>query len=217
MDLERRRQFRDHVYEIFAEVGKALANGRRLVLLDLLCQAERSVDDIASETGLSVASVSQHLQILRAARLVASRREGVRVFYKVANPAAAELWRALRVFGEEELPAVDRVLHSYLADRDKYEAIAPDELRKLLADDAVVLIDVRPAIEFQSGHIPGALSMPVSELEARVHELPDDKEIVAYCRGRYCVYADDAVRELQERGFRARRLELSVQDWESLH
>jgi len=215
-DLDRRRQFRDHVYEVFAEVGKALANGRRLILLDLLCQAERSVDEISNETGLSVASVSQNLQILRAAGLVASRREGVRVYYSVANSAAADLWRALRVFGEQELPAVDRVVEGYLTDRDELDAITAEELGKRLEDGTVVLIDVRPAVEFESGHIPGALSVPIDELKSRVAELPDDKEVVAYCRGRYCVYADDVVRELKKRGFRARRLELSVQDWESL-
>jgi len=215
-DLDRRRQFRDHVYEVFAEVGKALANGRRLILLDLLCQAERSVDEISRETGLSVASVSQNLQVLRAAGLVASRREGVRVYYRVANDSAADLWRALRVFGEQELPAVDRVVEGYLTDRDGLDAITAEELGRRLEDGTVVLIDVRPAIEFESGHIPGALSVPIDELDARVGELSDDKEVVAYCRGRYCVYADDAVRELKKRGFRARRLELSVQDWESL-
>ena len=141
MDLKRRRQFRDHVYEVFAEVGKALANGRRLVLLDLLCQAKRSVDEISAETGFSVASVSQHLQILRAAGLAASRRDGVHVYYRVANSAAADLWRALRVFSEEELPAVDRVVESYLPDRLDEDMVTAAELRELLEKDDVVLID----------------------------------------------------------------------------
>ncbi len=207
------QQFRDHVYEVFAGVGKALANGRRLVLLDLLCQAERNVDDIAREAGLSVASVSQHLQVLRAAGLVASRRDGTKAFYRIANGAAADLWYALRSFGEAELPAVDRVVEAYLSDRDKLRAITAEDLDRGLRDGKMVLIDVRPRREFNEAHIPGAQSFPLRELEGRIDELPLGTEIVAYCRGRYCVHADEAVRKLETHGFRARRLELGVLDW----
>ena len=212
----RRQQFRDHVYAVFAGVGKALANGRRLVLLDLLCQAERNVDEIARETGLSVGSVSQHLQVLRGAGLVASRREGARVFYRMANEAAVDLWLALRSFGETELPAVNRVIEAYLSDREELHAITAEELETGLQEGSMVLIDVRPQREFEHAHIPGARSLPLGELEQRVRELPEGAEIVAYCRGRYCVFADEAVRTLVSHGFRARRLELGVQDWQHL-
>lgn len=213
LDASARQQFRELIYEAFASVGKALASGRRLVLIDLLCQGERNVEEIARETGLAFATVSQHLQILRRAGLIVARRDGARVFYRMAGEEAISLWRALRTFAEVELPAVDRVVATYLGDRDEFEAISADELRARLEEGTVVLLDVRPTREFEADHIPGARSIQIDELEARLDEIPEGSEVVAYCRGRYCVYADDAVRKLREHGFQARRLELAVYDW----
>lgn len=213
LDATQRQRFRDHIYDVFAGVGKALGSGRRLVLIELLCQGERNVEEIARETGLPFATVSQHLQILRRAGLIVARRDGARVFYRMAGEEAISLWRALRTFAEVELPAVDRVVATYLGDRDEFEAISADELRARLEEGTVVLLDVRPTREFEADHIPGARSIPIDELEARLDEIPEGSEVVAYCRGRYCVYADDAVRKLREHGFQARRLELAVYDW----
>jgi DNA-binding transcriptional ArsR family regulator len=208
-----KRAFKDRVYAVFAGVARALGNGHRLELLDLLAQAERSVEDLARLAGLSRANASQHLQVLRRAGLVATRRDGVRVFYRLSDDEAAELWRALRSFGEAEVPAVGHVVNRYLADRKDLEAIGTAELRERMSAGAVVLIDVRPEAEFLAGHIPGALSLPIDELPERLEELAGTQEIVAYCRGRYCVYSDEAVRLLRSRGFRACRLEVSFRDW----
>ncbi len=213
LDATQRRRFRDHIYDVFAVAGKALANGRRLILIEFLCQGERNVEELAQETGLPFATVSQHLQILRSSGLVVARRQGARVFYRMAGEEAVALWRALRTFAEVEVPAVDRVVNTYLSDRDELEAISADELRTRLEEGTVLLLDVRPTCEFDAGHIPGALSIPIDELEARLNEIPAGSEIVAYCRGRYCVYADDAVRKLREHGFQARLLELAAYDW----
>jgi rhodanese-related sulfurtransferase len=217
LDAIEKRAFKDQIYDVFAGIAKAMGNGHRLELIDLLAQAERSVEEIAHLAGLSTANASQHLQVLRRAGLVATRREGARVFYRLPDDGAAELWRALRSFGEKEVPAVEHVVNSYLGDRAELEAISVAELRERLSAGDVVLLDVRPAAEFEAGHIPGARSLPIEELERRLDEVPDDREIVAYCRGRYCVYSDEAVRLLRARGFRARRLETSVRDWEPVH
>jgi rhodanese-related sulfurtransferase len=217
LDAIEKRAFKDQIYGVFAGIAKALGNGHRLELIDLLAQAERSVEELAHLAGLSTANASQHLQVLRRAGLVATRREGARVFYRLSDDGAAELWRALRSFGEKEVPAVEHVVNSYLGDRAELEAISAAELRERLSAGDVVLLDVRPAAEFEAGHIPGARSLPIEELERRLDEVPDDREIVAYCRGRYCVYSDEAVRLLRARGFRARRLETSVRDWEPVH
>ena len=213
LDPTQRQRFRDHIYDVFAEAGKALANGRRLILIELLCQGERNVEELAQETGLPFATVSQHLQILRSSGLVVARRQGARVFYSMAGEEAVALWRALRTFAEVEVPAVDRVVNMYLSDRDELEAISADELRTRLEEGTVLLLDVRPTCEFDAGHIPGALSITIDELEARLDEIPASSEVVAYCRGRYCVYADDAVRKLRKHGFQARLSELAVYDW----
>lgn len=214
LDAMEKRAFKDQIYAVFADVAKALGNGHRLELIDLLAQSERSVEELAHLAGLSMANASQHLQVLRRAGLVATRREGTRVFYRLSDDKAAELWRALRTFGEGEVPAVEQLINSYLGDRRDLEAISAAELRDRLHAGEVLLLDVRPAIEYESGHIPEAKSLPIHELADRLEELPDDREIVAYCRGRYCVYSDEAVRLLRARGFEARRLELSARDWE---
>jgi rhodanese-related sulfurtransferase len=214
IDPTRKRAFKDQIYAVFADIGKALANGHRLELIELLAQAERGVDELAHLAGLSTANASQHLQVLRRVGLVKTRRDGVRIFYRLANDKAVELWRALRSFGEAEAPAIEQIVDSYLSDRDNLEAIDAAELRERMDAGEVVLLDVRPRVEFDAGHIPGARSLPIEELERRVDELPDDREIVAYCRGRYCVFSDEAVRLLRSRGFRARRFETGAVDWD---
>lgn len=210
---DRKRAFKNHAYAVFAGVGKALGNGHRLELLDLLAQCERPVDDLAREAGLSLANASQHLQVLRRAGLVEARRDGVRIHYRLSNDAVADLWRSLRQFAEHELPEIDRVVRTYASDRDMLEPVGVGELRRRVAGGDVILLDVRPAVEFAAGHIAGARSIPIEELPARLGELPAGQEIVAYCRGRYCVFADDAVRLLRANGFAARRLEAGVGDW----
>lgn len=174
---------------------------------------ERSVDDLAARTGMSVANTSQHLQVLKRAGLVAVRREGVRAYYRLSGEPAHRLWGTLRAYAESELPAVDQVVLTYLTDRDELDAIGSRELHERLHAGEIVLLDVRPAEEYAAGHIPGARSVPIDELEERIDALPEDKEIVAYCRGRYCVYSDEALRTLRARGFRVRRFEGSPRDW----
>jgi len=204
---------KNHVYALVATVGRALGNGHRLELLELLAQCERPVEDLAREAGLSVANTSQHLQVMRRAGLVTARRDGVRIYYRLANDAAAGLWRTLRQFAERELPEIDRIVTTYARSRESLEPIGLDELRRRLGEGDIVLLDVRPALEFEAGHIPGARSIPVDELPERLDELPAGQEIAAYCRGRYCVFADDAVRLLRANGFRARRAEADVPTW----
>lgn len=216
MDATRKRRFKDEIYETFSRVGKALSNGHRLELLDLLSQVERSVEDLAGRTGMSVANTSQHLQVLRRAGLVTARREGVRAYYRLTGESAYRLWSALRSYAEAEMPAIDQVVLEYLTDREELDAIGADELRRRLETGEVILLDVRPPEEYEAGHIPGARSLPLAELEERIDTLPDDKEIVAYCRGRYCVYSDEAVQTLRDRGLRARRFEGGPRDWAGL-
>jgi rhodanese-related sulfurtransferase len=215
MQKQRKRQFKNSLFEQFARVGRALSSPHRIELLDVLAQGERSVEQLAAETDLTLANASQHLQVLRQAELVVSRREGTRVLYALAGPEVFALWQALRVTGEARLAEIERVVATYLADRAKMEEVGPDELLRRLATGEVVLIDVRPTIESEQGRIAGALPIPVDELAARVAELPCDRPIVAYCRGPYCVYADEAVALLQARGIRAVRLTVGYPDWKA--
>jgi rhodanese-related sulfurtransferase len=207
------RPFKDRLYAEFAAIGKALANPHRLELLDLLAQGERSVEELAAEAALSVANASAHLQVLRRARLVEAERRGLNVLYRLASPEVFQLWRTLRDLGSARLAEIDRLVQTYLTDRAALEAIGREELRRLLAEGAVVVLDVRPDVEFRQGHIPGARSIPVAELDRRLAELPRDREIVAYCRGPYCVFADEAVQLLRRHGFRARRLADGLPEW----
>ena len=202
------------IYEQFARVGKALAAPARLELLDLLAQGERSVDALASEAQLSVANASQHLQVLLAARLVETRRDAQRIYYRLASAEVADLWLALRRAAEAQLAEVPEVAREYLGDADAFEPIDRDELARRLEAGTVVLIDVRPSEEFEQAHIPGAISVPISEIKSWARdEAPRRKQIVAYCRGPYCVYAVQAVAELRKRGRRAVRLRDGVVEW----
>ena len=212
-DTGSHRAFKEQLYAQFARLGKALANQHRLELVDLLAQGERTVEELAREGGLSVANASQHLQILRSAGLVEVRREGLYAHYRLADERVFRVWQALRELGEARLAELDRVVQQFLGARDDLEAIDVEELRARLADDSVVVLDVRPAEEYHAGHIPGARSVPVGELKRALCELPRDREIVAYCRGPYCVFSDEAVAFLRERGYRARRLTVGLPDW----
>lgn len=199
------------LFESLARVGRALGSAPRLALLDLLAQGERSVEQLAEAAGLSVANASQHLQVLRRSGLVATRREGPRVHYRPAGEDVVALWLSLRAVAGSHVGEVERAARDYLG--DEVEAIGRDELLARLGSGDLVVIDVRPRLEFSAGHIQGARSVPVDELEARLAEIPDDVEVVAYCRGPYCVYAHEAVRRLRAAGRRARRLEDGWPEW----
>jgi rhodanese-related sulfurtransferase len=207
------REFKDRLFEQFARIGKALASPKRLEILDLLAQGERAVEEIARETAMPVASASQHLQVLKGARMVESRREGPYAYYRLADEAVFRTWQAVRALGETRLAEIDRVVETFLENRDALEAVGAAALMERLSDGNVVVLDVRPEEEYRAGHIPGALSVPVDALEAALQALPKDKEIVAYCRGPYCVFSDEAVTLLRSRGYQARRLAEGLPDW----
>jgi len=207
------RQFKDSIYEHFARVGKAVSAPKRLELLDLLCQSPRTVEALAHEAGLSVANASQHLQVLRAARLVEAEKHGIYVEYRVADDQVCRFLHSLRELAEARLAEIEQVTRAYLSERGAMEPVQSDELLRRVRDGEVTVLDVRPAEEYRAGHIPGALSVPVSELKKRLAELPKDREVVAYCRGPYCVMAIDAVELLRKKGFIAHRLEQGVVDW----
>lgn len=207
------RSFKDRLYAEFAVLAKALGNPHRLELLDVLAQGERSVEQLAQEAGLSLANASAHLQVLRRARLVEADKRGLHVVYRLAAPEVFRLWQTLRDIGRARLAEIDRLVESYVRDRAGLEAIGRDELLRRLADECVVVLDVRPEVEYRQGHIPGAWSAPLEQLERLLAELPRDCEIVAYCRGPYCLLADEAVRLLRSRGFQARRLADGFPEW----
>lgn len=213
MQADTKRTFKNQLYEQFARIGKALASPHRLELLEVLAQCERTVEALAQETGMSVANASQHLQVLRAAHLVEARREGVSIYYRLADAGVFTLWQAMRSVGEAHLAEIERVVQIFLQDRHLLQPIEAEELLLRLGEDQVILLDVRPSEEYAAGHLPQAVSVPLADLEARLQELPLDKEIVAYCRGPYCVFADEAVALLRARGYQARRLEQGVPDW----
>jgi rhodanese-related sulfurtransferase len=204
------------LFDEFARAAKALASGRRLELLDVLANGERPVEALAGEVGLSVANTSQHLQVLRQAGLVTSRREGTSVHYRLAGPEVFELWQALRSLAAGRLAEVERLAAAYLGARDQLEPVTRQELARRLQDgDDLVVLDVRPAAEHAAGHLPGAVSIPVDELRRRLAELPRDREVVAYCRGPYCAFAHEAVELLRQEGFSARRLEDGLPEWQA--
>jgi rhodanese-related sulfurtransferase len=213
MNAAAHREFKDRLFEQFARIGKALASPKRLEILDLLAQGERTVEEIARETAMPIASASQHLQTLKGARMVESRREGLYARYRLADEGVFRTWQAVRALGEARLAEIDRVVETYLEDRDALEAVGAAALMERLDDGSVVILDVRPEEEYRAGHIPGAISLPVDALEAALQTLPKDKEIVAYCRGPYCVFSDEAVRLLHRHGFRARRLSEGFPEW----
>lgn len=201
------------LYDALAEAAKALANGRRAELVDVLAQGERSVEELAAEIEQTVANTSQHLQRLLKAGLVTSRRDGTRIHYSLASPVVGTLWRTMRDAAELHVAELDRLASDYLGDRSKLNTVTRDQLRARLRQGDVVVLDVRPEPEFAAGHIRGAISVPPQDLKSRLGEIPDGADVVAYCRGPYCVYADDAVRLLTRRGVNAARLEDGFPEW----
>ena len=207
------RAAKDSLFDAFADVAKAMASGRRAEIIDVLAQGERSVDELAGEIAQSVANTSHHLRALARAGLVTTRRDGNRIFYALASERVDRLWAAMREVAGEHVAGIERLAEAYLGDRDQLEAISRDELKGRLKRGELVVLDVRPEAEYRAGHIAGARSLPYTELRRRIRNLPKDAEVVAYCRGPYCVYADDAVRELARKGFRARRLIDGFPEW----
>jgi rhodanese-related sulfurtransferase len=201
------------LFDAFASVAQALGSGRRADIVDLLAQGERSVEEIANEISQSVANTSQHLQVLARAGLVRSRREGTRIFYRLASDRVADLWSAIRDVAVRHVAEASVLADEYLGEREGVEQLSAEELDQRLARDQVVVLDVRPEPEYRAGHIAGARSAPLDELPSLLEKLPRRREIIAYCRGPYCVYADDAVRLLRERGLKARRLDVGFPEW----
>jgi rhodanese-related sulfurtransferase len=207
------RAAKDALFDEFAEVAKALSSGRRGEIVDVLAQGERSVEQVAGEIDQSVANTSHHLRALARAGLLTTRREGTRIYYALASDRVGELWAAVRDVAEAHVAGLERLAAAYLGDRHGIEVVDRNELAARLKAGAVVVLDVRPPSEFGAGHIAGARSVPIGELRRHLKALPVDAEVVAYCRGPYCVYADDAVRELRRRGFNASRLEDGYPEW----
>ena len=207
------RRFKDTIYEHFARIGKATSAPKRLELLDLLCQSPRTVEALAEQASISVANASQHLQVLRAARLVDAEKKGLYVEYRVADDEVSRFFFALRSLGEARIAEIDQVTREYFEQRGAMEAVEGNELLRRVKAGEVTVVDVRPPEEYRAGHIPGALSIPVGELKARLKELPKDRDVVAYCRGPYCVMAVEAVELLRKKGFNAQRMEQGVVDW----
>jgi rhodanese-related sulfurtransferase len=210
------RQFKDAIYEQFSRIGKAVSSPKRLELLDLICQGEKTVETLSRETGLTVANTSQHLQTLKAARLIEAERDGLYVKYRLADEMVCEFFRSMRVLAENRLAEVDMIKRRFLEGREGMEPVNRDDLLKRVIEGGVTVLDVRPEDEFRTGHIPGALSVPLGHLKELLSRLPKDQEIVAYCRGPYCVLAIQAVELLRKKGFNAIRLEESVQDWRAM-
>jgi rhodanese-related sulfurtransferase len=209
-----KRRHKEQLYQLFSAIAGAMANPHRLELLDLLAQAPHTVEELAVEAQMSLANTSQHLQRLKQAQLVLAEREGLYIRYRLADPAVARLWLELRGVAEQQLAEVERALAAYRQRRQEFEPIAVSELWQRLRNQEVILLDVRPYPEYAAGHLPGAVSMPIDELERRLKELPPGKTVVAYCRGPYCVYADEALALLAAEGRTVARLEEGVWEWQ---
>jgi rhodanese-related sulfurtransferase len=210
---ESTRQFKNGVYEQLSRVSKAISAPKRLELLDLLCQGPRSVESLADQAAISVANASQHLKVLRAARLVDAQKRGLYVEYRLADEDVSRFFVSLRQLATSRLAEIDRVTRAYMERRGALEEIHGEELIRRVRSGEVTILDVRPVEEYRAGHIPGALSIPIADLKSRLTDLPKDREVIAYCRGPYCVMAVDAVTLLRQQGFTAHRLEQGVADW----
>ena len=209
----RHRPFKDALYDQFARIGHALASPRRLEMLDLLSQGEKTVDALSEDTATPLKNTSAHLRVLRDARLVERRRQGQHVRYRLADEEVAGVVRALQALGRRRLAEVEAVVRAYMDEPEGLEAMTADDLRRRLCHGGVTVLDVRPADEYQAAHIPGALSVPVADLRRRLRELQRRGQVVAYCRGPYCVFADEAVRLLQRHGFAATKLRGGLPEW----
>lgn len=216
MTAPTRRQAKDALFEEFASIASALASGRRVEIVEVLAQGERTVEEIAQEIGQSVANTSHHLRTLARAGLVTTRRRGTHIHYRLASDRVLDAWLAIRLLAAEQLDSIEDLSRAYLGEREGLEMIGRQELQERLERGDVLLLDVRPEAEYTAGHLPGAVSVPPDQLDAvdeLLPDIPDDREIVAYCRGPYCVYADDAVRHLIARGRRAVRLREGFPEW----
>jgi len=213
MARDSHREFKDRLYGQFARIGKALSSPHRLEILELLAQGERTVDSLATEVGLSLANTSQHLQVLRQAALVESRKDGLFVSYRLSDPAIFALCTAIRTVAERQLADLERLVRDHFGDRSETEAVEMHELLQRARSKRVVVLDTRPPNEYAAGHIDGAISVPVDDLQRRLRQLPKGKDYVAYCRGPYCVYADRAVEILRSNGRQARRLREGFPEW----
>ena len=208
------REFKERLYAEFARIGKAVASPQRLEFLDLLAQREWSVEELARETGQTVANASAHLKVLRSARLVETRRAGTYVYYRLADQNVVRLWQVIRDIGQDRLAEIDRIVDSFINRDAEFHPIDCQTLRERLQSENILVLDVRPRDEYEAGHLPGARSIPIDELESHLEELPHEAEIVAYCRGHYCLFADEAVELLRQRGYTARRLVEGFPDWQ---
>ena len=207
------RGAKEALFDGFAQVAKALSNGRRAEIVDVLANGERSVESLATEVRQSIANTSQHLQILKNAGLVVSRRNGTFIHYRLASPEVIGFWRSLQTIARESRGDVERLVHEYLGD-DDIEELTKDELwKRLRRKDKLIVLDVRPKDEYEAGHIPGAVSIPLDELKKRIKELPKSKQIIAYCRGPLCALAPEATRYLQSKGYKVKRLVDGAPDW----
>lgn len=207
------REFKDSLYAQFARIGHAVAAPKRIELLDLLGQGEKTVEQLAEQSSTTVANTSAHLRGLRHARLVETRRDGPYVHYRLADEEVFRFLRVLQALGRRRLAEVDQAARIHIDDRDELAPVGFDELRRLARAGGVSIVDVRPRGEYEAGHIPGALSIPVRELGRRLADLPRDREVIVYCRGPYCVFSVDAVDLLRRHGYRARRTEQGLPDW----
>ena len=207
------RVAKDALFDAFASVAQALGSGRRAEIVDVLAQGERSVDEVAGEIGQSLANTSHHLRLLARSGLVRTRRDGARVVYRLASDRVADLWAAVRDVAAHHVAEVSVLAGEYLGDRESVEQVSAEELSERVTRGQVVVLDVRPRAEYDAGHIVGAVSAPIETFETQSPKLPRRGDVIAYCRGPYCVYADDAVRLLQARGINARRLDVGFPEW----
>jgi rhodanese-related sulfurtransferase len=208
-----KREFKTRVYSELAQITKAMANPHRLEIIELLAQGDYSVEQISLQTDLSIANASQHLQVLKSAQLVDLTRNGTFIYYRLANANVFKTWKALRELGVERIASIEKLVKDFRQSRSKIDSLTIDSLTKKLKAGKITILDVRPENEFNAGHIPSAISIPLEQLEERLKELPKRNEIVAYCRGPFCVYADEAVALLNKAGYKATRLEEGFPDW----
>ena len=207
------REFKDVVFEQFARIAHAFAAPKRLEIIDILAQGERDVDSLAHEGAMTVANASRHLQILKAARLVENRREGVRIFYKLTNDDVFDCWKNLQSIAEKRVAEIREINRLFMEERDSMETISAAELWQRIQNNTVVVLDVRPAYEYEQSHIPKSISMPIAQLKDKISELSRDTEVVAYCRGPYCVLSPEAIAILKKAGIKAIRLEEGLPEW----
>ncbi|MFN3405673.1 MAG: ArsR/SmtB family transcription factor [Cytophagaceae bacterium] len=211
--MKDKREFKDKLFGELARISGALSNARRLEIIDLLCQGEKTVEKISVSTNMSIANTSQHLQVLKAGNLVEIRREGNFIFYRISDEKVIQIWNLLRLLGTERMAEIEKVVKDFRSKKEVFESINIDQLLLKMKEENVMVIDVRPEDEFLSGHIKGAVSIPIDQLESRLKLLPKNQKIVAYCRGPFCVFADEAVQILKKKKFSAIRLEEGFADW----